>query len=108
MPATGYERELERQHPESPFETPRAALARVRSLSCYQALRVVIWAMVLPFYAAGMIGIVGGFFGKIENLAPLVGIVLGCAIILVTLACHQAMVLLADIADLLIELVRKK
>lgn len=103
------------------FETADETLKRVRAQSCYGALRVVIWFIVLPGYLLSVLFVIaaGGnaglaAFGK--NIMGAAGFVGGAALYLIlavitfvlTVATHQAMRLLADIADLMIEQVRRK
>jgi uncharacterized integral membrane protein len=122
MSTPSYHRELESTDLQDGLaETAEEALKRVRSRSCYHALRVVIWILVSPGYILAVIFLfAGGATGTVAAsllggraqtplvIATPVYLGLAAGTILLTIALHQSFRVLVDIADLLIEQVRKK
>lgn len=110
-----YYSEMQKEDRSSSYETPRAALKRVRAASCYGALRIVIGVIVAPGYILSILiagagaGLGGAAFAELEWALPAITYFAISGIVFVlTLALHQSMRLLADIADLLVEQVRGK
>lgn len=108
-----YYDQMEEKSRSATEETPRQAIRRVREKTCYGALRAIIVVAILPGHLSAAVVLVAGIAGVVEwKAAGLAGapvaVLLAAAILIATLAAHQALRLLVDIADLLIEQVRAK
>ncbi len=109
-----YYNELQEKTRSATDETPKQAIRRVREQTCFAALRIIIGVVVAPGYLSAVLVVFSGFLGVDTSsrlgiaLPPIAGLIVALVIFILTLATHQALRLLVDIADLLIEQVRHK